>query len=402
MANITVEIIGKFDKFNADFKKSIENATKGMLSVGKGGTLALGIPEKFAGMGGMIGNIGKIAGFAGVAGIAINQVLELLGKIKNYLAAASPALKGTFDIISRSFMYMFKPFGDFVAVILRPLAIVLFRFAVGFHRVMQELGKGISGGFADIGKAFDKFADKPFEAIFDMSKIFGGGIWDIGFWIGEQLAKVTVGIWDIGFWLGEQLAKVTKGIFNMGFWIGEQLAEITTGIFDIGVWLGEETGKVVTGVFDVGKWISEQLAAIITGTFKIGEWISEQLGKIVDMASKFNLVGWILGVLGSIVDTAIKFDVVGWIKEVLGRFMGGTPRSEQTGTNYIPETGLYMLHRGETVSPSPSSSGRKIDITNNFNVNQGTASKYGNSGDLQNAIETAARNVALSQRTVLS
>lgn len=71
----------------------------------------------------------------GAIGVSIGGVTALLRK-------SSPYLKGMLDILGRSFLIFFRPFGDFLATLLRPLAIVLMKFAVAFSKWFKEASPG--------------------------------------------------------------------------------------------------------------------------------------------------------------------------------------------------------------------------------------------------------------------
>lgn len=71
---------------------------------------------------GVMGSLGGIVGKLGVIAAIANQALEFLGKIVGFLAQSSPALRGVLYQMEKAMMIFFRPFGDFLASLLRPLA----------------------------------------------------------------------------------------------------------------------------------------------------------------------------------------------------------------------------------------------------------------------------------------
>ena len=108
--------------------------------------------------------------------------------------------------------------------------------------------------------------------------------------------------------------------------------------------IGEGFGKIfIKGVGGIAKSLSKFLWDSIGD---IASWVLELNKKIFDLLTKIPLIGGAIGAVGG------AFGAVG--ERVLG--------SRQFG-GYIPETGLYNLHAGETVTPAGTSiSGVTINV----------------------------------------
>ena len=120
---------------------------------GKLGEVATKGKEK-GGNGGVLGAIGGAKG-AAVAGIIAGAVsagttalLSVLKKGFSVLTKASPRLQATFSIFSRSIMLLLRPLADVVNLILRPVALAMLKWVVGFYKKWKE---NFSTVFKDLG-----------------------------------------------------------------------------------------------------------------------------------------------------------------------------------------------------------------------------------------------------------
>ncbi len=83
----------------------------------------------------MGGGGGGVGGFIGKATVAMGALLvigEGVKKIVNVLKESSPYLKGIFNVFGRAMTMFFRPFGDFLASLLKPLALILMKAAVNW------------------------------------------------------------------------------------------------------------------------------------------------------------------------------------------------------------------------------------------------------------------------------
>jgi len=98
---------------------------------------------------------GKQTGISGsfkITALKLGAISAALGATIGILRKSSPYLKGILDIFGRAFMMFFRPFGDFLATLLRPLAILMMKMAVSFIKFAQTPeGKAIVGTAVVIG-----------------------------------------------------------------------------------------------------------------------------------------------------------------------------------------------------------------------------------------------------------
>ena len=149
----------------------------------------------------------------------------------------------------------------------------------------------------------------------------------------------------------------------MSIWLGENFRDYLTGEFNMNIWLGENLMSFFDGVFDFGDWIKINIKDFITGNISF-----------IDM-----------------------------IKSIFGGsfFGGGEARGGkgftgefQNGTDFVPETGLALLHKGEKVVPAGRSIGRTTILKPTFNFN-GPINK---DIDVDSLMKRASRRVELDLR----
>jgi len=282
------------------------------------------------------------------------------------LRKASPYLKGVLDIFGRAFMTFFRPFGDFLATLLKPLAILLMKFAVGFLKwAKTPVGKAVTaatvivvGGLiaaAAIGTLAEQAlaiaaigtaagTATPLVATF-MSKLkYLGGLGLIT--IGIALAYDVLTTKEFG---GLQLLKTLgiglalgMGAVMMGF---SAAAGITIGIIAVTAIIG---WKFANAKSDYSK----EYAALIPKGMKEKAYTPAEMG----MTRQFELdpnanVGGIFNASKAMED---------YMKSI---------GSYQTGTPFVPETGMYQLHRGEQVIPRNQTNNKSIIFKPTFQIN---------------------------------
>ncbi len=123
------------------------------ISIGAAGGLGSTAGKTGGGTGGFgktAGDISKIAG--GVAlGLAVFKGIKVG---IDALVKASPKLGATLTIFGKTIMLFLRPLGDLFSMILRPLALLLLRFAIPFYRrslsKLETVG-GKVGGVAGVG-----------------------------------------------------------------------------------------------------------------------------------------------------------------------------------------------------------------------------------------------------------
>ena len=312
-------------KIKADLQKLKTDLSKLMKE-----KFQIGVGGKGGGVLGRLG-LGKIALIsAGVLAIGFG-----IKKLVKGLAASSPFLKGVFSMFKRATTLFFRPFGDFLANLLKPLAIVLLRAASKWLSFTRGLAKEEGGIIGSLKEKIDEFFTGEFdfgEWLIENIPKFIIGLFDIGEWIGLRIADIVIGLFNIGIWLGERLVDFIFGVFDFGFWLGEKIAAYIKGEFDLGQWLGDNIDPFFGGVFDVGEWLGENfIEFFVIKPFEIGEWIGQHMREF--------FIG--------------TFDFGKWLLDNITNFFKGffRPKSRQTGGR-IDETGLFKLHKGEEVIPA--------------------------------------------------
>lgn len=151
-----------------------------------------------------------------------------------------------------------------------------------------------------------------------------GSVW-------KKAEDVFHGIWDrVGYWIGKVILTTARGV------------NIIKSIFG-GIWQSVES--TFYGVWDrIKYWIGKAGLTIARGI----EIIIRIFNRILDKANQLR----------------------GIISILRG---GGGGGGWQKGLAYVPETGLYYLHRGERVVPAGRSGGAGATI----NINLGGVSVYG-------------------------
>jgi len=339
------------------------------------------------------GSFTKMAGGIGLVGVLMNQSLDLMKKMTNFLGEMSPALRQVMKMFERSIMLFFKPFADFLAQSLRPMTQELLKMARSWNRYWREMfgtkeqqelagagtlfggvGGGILGtllgGFpygtavgaaagavgapaigATIGewlnetlgpeaskKLWDIVAFGPLTAL---GPDFAAWLWtalqgvwtyteDFGTFIWESLQGVWNYAQDFGTFIWDNLKSVWNYTENFGTWLWEQLQTIWNYMEDYGGWLWIMIKTIWNYTNDFGSWLWDQLKGIWEWTWNFGSWLWDKLKGIWEWKWDFGLWLW---------------------REITKIFGGdGSGGGYQHGVSHVPETGMYMLHKNETVT----------------------------------------------------
>lgn len=154
VGNENYKLIVKFDdaEWNAQIEK-IKGAF-GNLSGGKNAVSSVPTNDP----------IKNLAHFTGMA-VGITGILFFMKKITSAIVESSPNLKAMLDLMNNAFMMVLRPFGDFVAMILRPVMIALLKnFIIPWYQIMSPkmLEAGTRVGDAIVTES-EKFSEKPIE-----------------------------------------------------------------------------------------------------------------------------------------------------------------------------------------------------------------------------------------------
>ncbi len=319
------------EKIASQLDKSLKAI--GVPTAGKTGGFDIGSAAGLTkGLKGMVGKLGAV-------GAAIAAVVAVLAK-------SSPYLKGILSIFGRAFMIFFRPFGDFLATLLRPLAILMMKMAIAFLKWTRPIQGKITEAVAEAPQI-----EKPGIPVVDFAVDIANWAMKVGVAIGAFLFELGKGAFDLGVRIGEWLFTKAQ---EVGESIGRFLADIVYTI-------GQSLTTAWEYIKYAGQWVWERILQPAWNFLKdVGQWIWEQI----------LLPAWnFLKGAGEKIWEIIKAPFV-WLAEQIrsiwdffrNLFGGGKEKSKgsfQTGTSFVPGNGLYELHRGEQVIPR-SGAGKSV------------------------------------------
>lgn len=358
------------------FKKAIQDATKQrVFSAGAGG----GGGGTAATAKGVFGGIAIAAVFKGM--------LDALKGIFDNMKKASPALQVIELMLQKAMLIFFKPFGDFLGRLLRPMAASLIKFAVDFARMFKgpdgktgELdggqmaaissgifgppgegpgggagggpgGAGGAGGGISLQETIDQILKdfenqiKPFQAIGKkLADILNENMPEAGEGIKDLLTSTGAAIAGLGIAIGETLSNIDpktageffvailQGLLALAAGITVGLTAVAAGFLDL-LWdtlnqLWDEYQRVVK---EVGAWLWAQVD-LVFATVKAEV---DRLLAIIQKTIK-DLLGWIDKVFGTSLKVQFQkiVDIIGgavaWFnglvaqaKSMIGGIVGG-------------------------------------------------------------------------------
>jgi len=298
---------------------------------------------------GLKGVSAKLSVIAGIAAVTLGV-----------LRASSPYLKGVLSIFGRAFTIFFRPFGDFLATMLRPLAMWLMKMAVAFLKwtrttpgktgvatatgagagalvggaigsVVPGLGTILGAGVgAGIGALLGLLSQIDWTALGQKISEFAGWVW-------SNLTSIWEWSYDYGTWIWTNITSIWNYAFDFGSWLWGKLTTIWNYIKDFGLWIWDKLKTIWNYAFDFGSWLWEKITSIWSWTYNFGAWLWDKITSVIS------------GMMG----------------------FGNRKGSYATGTNFIPETGLYQLHRGEQVVNRNNNSKSSVVLSPTFQITGG-------------------------------
>ncbi len=333
---ITVKGGREGDKVGKQIGEKIANAlNKSLKSVGFGGT------KSSAGTGGGGANTGSFMGMSKGIGATVAKlgvISVIAGTALGLMKKSSGYLRGVLSVFGRAITIFFKPFGDFLATLLRPMAIMMMRMAVAFLKftrtgfgkkvVGTALGAGAgalagaaigafggpigAGAGALIGAGLALLAQIDWGAVYDKMLQFGGWLWD----------KIkTIWNWtaDFGGWLWDKVKSTWNYTADFGAWLWERLKSTWNYTEGFGGWLWGKLKTIWNWTMNFGAWLWDKVTGIWNWGYDLGRWLWDKItGSLSNIGSYFGF---------------------------------GNSKGLATGTAFVPETGMYQLHRGESVIP---------------------------------------------------
>ncbi len=396
-----VENVKEVQKQVKDAMKNIPAGIQGQISGITGGIQqgALG-----TGAGATASTLGKMGGkLALLAGTAL-IISEGVKRIVRFMAASSPYLKGVFDIFKRSLMIFFRPFGDALATFLKPMALWMIKMAVAFLQFTKTPGGGLvaqAGAGAGVGAAIGAVVGGAPGAVVGAAAGAGIALLDEA-WQGVKNIGTVVTAWAdkaaetfLGINMDEVRAKVaTFMLETWPQWVDNVREKVE--IFMLETWpefVNSLKTKVEETWGDIEVLLSETIPdAIEEGwetvktffTETVPGWIEDSWDGVKTFFTE-TVPGWVTDMIDK-VKALFPFGDDGdgdggggkGIFSKAGDFVKKIFKGEgQTGIGFVPETGLYGLHRGEKVIPSTrvgGSGGRNV-ILNMKTIIQGGIQK---------------------------
>ena len=379
----------KFTYDNSELKNVSDKASVAV----KGGSTSEGDGKETKGtMMGMLGKLGIIAGLLS----ALNQLVAPLLQAVQILVFIGIAM------IVKAIVSIVKAIGSiFTADFWKGIGEALVNFA-------KNLWDGIVAALQPILQFGVWLWDTLIKPAFEFLKDVGLWIWDTiikpafmflvnaGLWIWDTIIKPAFNfLIDAGLWIWEQIIMPAfMFLINVGLWIWEQIIRPSfMYLAGVGLWLWEQI-ILPAWMFlkDVGSWIWDQiLKPAWEFLLDIGTWIWEIVKSPFQwLADKIRTIwGWFTG--SSSKDSGssssrdgtyngdkvqVKDPNTGKWKQAGSKAFGGT----------IGETGLYMLHAGESISRGNTTTVNKSP-TIIINVQGGSTDN-----DLVNKIARAVNN----------
>lgn len=302
-----------------------------------------------------LGNVLKTSVLGAIAGIVWNSpvmmmYLQEFGYLLGYIGDTIGELLAPFiDILLDGLWTLgewFESYAPILATALEPL-IPAWRNLVN---ILVEVGKVVLPFLIGVIGNLIKFITDLFTAIYNKD-------WDEAW---NVIATAASNVWN---WISTNIVTPVLG------WIGKQISSFDWNA----AWksLSEGLNWIWTNVIKplLPKWLTDYL-----------EWMYE-FYITADAKRKLQMIG------EAIVD-AMKWGELGaraaknFMKELIaglniqmsytpGFHLWNPPPSYQEGTDYVPATGLYTLHRGEAVIPAGETRkgvSSEMTINNTFNI----------------------------------
>ena len=289
--------------------------------------------------------VGKITPVVEEIGKWIQQNPELTKNITILTAAIAGiiAVIGTLGLAIPNIITGFKAFGAILSFIMSPIGLVVVAIA------------GLIAAGVLLWKNWDEISSKA-TVIWNNISNFMKGI----------LKGISDFIYDcISFWLG--LIEMFLNVFGLSIKdIQNAIENMMTHIKNIFSIVSKEVSGIWNGLWDGIKSIVDSAVNFmkpIIDSF-IG-WFQDKFDIIGDIVSNVRSA---MENVGSMIGGAVS-SVSNIGKSTLGGF--------QFGTDYVPRTGMYMLHKGEAVSPAGAGNSIVVNINGGYYMSERAAEDIG-------------------------
>jgi phage-related protein len=283
----------------------------------------------------LIKNISK---FAEENPTLVRNIIIATGAIAGIIAVV-----GTLGLLLPSLIAGFGAFGAILSFIMSPIGLVV----------------GAIAGLIAVGVLLWK----NWEEISDKATMIWNNILNL---IKGILKKIGDFIYDyISFWVG--LIDMFLNIFGISVKdIQNAIESMMTYIKNIFSTVSEEVSKIWNGLWggikDMVNSAVNFMKPIIDGFVS---WFQDKFDVIGDIVSS---VKGAIDSIGSTIGGAVS-SVSNIGKSILGGY--------QFGIDSVPRTGMYMLHKGESVSPAGSSNSIVVNINGGYYMSERAAEDIG-------------------------
>ncbi len=201
----------------------------------------------------------------------------------------------------------------------------------------------------------------------------------------DEISNKATIIWNnISNFMKGILKGISDFIYDcISFWLG--LIEMFLNVFGLSIKdIQNAVGNMMTHIKNIFSTVSKEVSGIWNGLWDgIKSIVNSAVGFMKPIIDSF--IGWFQD----------KFDIIGDIvsnarsaMENVGSMIGGAVSSVsnigksilggyQFGTDYVPRTGMYMLHKGESVSPAGSSNSIVVNINGGYYMSERAAEDIG-------------------------
>jgi len=351
------------------------------------------------------GAVGGLAG--GIAGMVIVKLLEMVVQgitaVVGLLSEASGILKNAIGNTLKAIMFILKPIGDIIGSALQPLIWIMMPMAKMINllfkpfllsyrkRLLEEKQKG----------SFDMFSGNfdPFGASI-RSSLSALGDWG-GFLMTTGLEQLLLGLTDAIAGLGTAIVQNTMDaiivLLNLMKMVVSPIlgaVDALLGFIGINTTFRKDFEKsidtMIVGV-DAMKtniingievWRVNTRENIISAFDLMEKLFAEGLGALVEQVKAYK------NAVTNVPSSSGGYPTGDAFRRALSQVIIPTdPRLQtperaamfQVGSSYVPETGMYTLHRGEQVLRANEQTGAPVNITNSITLN----AKVNNKMDLR-------------------
>lgn len=321
-----------------------------------------------------LGKLGLIATGVGTLVIMVKKIVEKL-------VASSPALQAMLQILETSVTLILRPFGDFIAFLLKPILLIfLQKVALPFYKILDA-------PFIKAGqKAGENIVNNPGATI--TGTAIGGWLGgliapQIANWL-EESGRVLNGWWLLfldnfkNIKVPEWMIETWQGILNFfeTLKLPDWLMDIWYGIVDffstlqVPDWLIEIWNGVVNffGSLTVPEWMLGMWDGIVGffDTLKIPEWLMNIWNGITNFFATLTIPEWLLNIWYGVTSFFATLKIPQWVYDIIDGFFAFLKRIGDWLAS-IPTFFKELLGLGGNNNKTENKPQAKLEI----NINEG-------------------------------